>query len=149
MTSIFRSEPSKIVCTCSPGIAPILAREMADLGFRPGDVLESAVETEGTLADCLRLNMHLRTAHRVLYALDVFRARNGEDLYGFTALPMGMYMPKDVFGYRNDSLYATFWTATESSASTVHTRGFSNEGTNAVDDVDDKANALPVRCVKN
>ena len=74
---------------------------------------------------------------------------NGEDLYGFTALPMGMYMPKDVFGYRNDSLYATFWTATESSASTVHTRGFSNEGTNAVDDVDDKANALPVRCVKD
>ena len=98
MTSIFRSEPSKIVCTCSPGIAPILAREMADLGFRPGDVLESAVETEGTLADCLRLNMHLRTAHRVLYALDVFRARNGEDLYDeLVQIPWERYL--DPHGY--------------------------------------------------
>ena len=96
MTSIFRSEPSKIVCTCSPGIAPILAREMADLGFRPGDVLESAVETEGTLADCLRLNMHLRTAHRVLYALDVFRARHSDDLYDeLVQVPWERYLDPD------------------------------------------------------
>ena len=98
MPSIFRSEPSKVVCTCSPGIAPILAREMADLGFRTADVLESAVETEGTLADCLRLNMHLRTAHRVLYALDVFRARNGEDLYDeLVQIPWERYL--DPHGY--------------------------------------------------
>ena len=96
MNSTFTQEPSKLVVTCSSGVAPILAQEIAELGFRPGAVSETAVETEGTLADCLRLNMHLRTAHRVLYALDVFRARNGEDLYDeLVSVPWERYLDPD------------------------------------------------------
>ena len=98
MNTVFTSEPSRLVCTCSPGIAPILAQEIADLGFRPLDLSESAVETEGTLADCLRLNLHLRTAHRVLYALDRFRARTGDALYEeVLQIPWERYL--DPWGY--------------------------------------------------
>ena len=96
MNATFTSEPSRLVVTCSPGVAPILAREISDLGFRVGDVSETAVETEGTLADCLRLNMHLRTAHRVLYALDVFRARHSDDLYDeLVQVPWERYLDPD------------------------------------------------------
>ena len=96
MNPIFNNEPSKIVVTCPPGAAATLSRELSDLGFRPGASLGSSVETEGTLADCVRLNLRLRTAHRVLYALDVFRARNGEDLYDeLVALPWERYLDPD------------------------------------------------------
>ncbi len=96
MNTTFTSEPSRLVVTCSSGVAPILAQELSGLGFRVGNVSETAVETEGTLADCLRLNMHLRTAHRVLYALDVFRARHSDDLYDeLVQIPWERYLDPD------------------------------------------------------
>ena len=56
----------------------------------------SSVETEGTLADCVKLNLRLRTAHRVLYALDVFRARTGDDLYEeAVSIPWERYLEPD------------------------------------------------------
>ena len=97
-SSPFTSEPSTLVVTCSPGVAPVLAQELSSLSFRVGAIRETAVETEGTLADCVRLNMRLRTAHRVLYALDVFRARRADDLYDeLVAVPWERYL--DPYGY--------------------------------------------------
>lgn len=81
MNLIFTEEPSLLIITCSPGITPYLAQEIRDLGFAVGRTTETTVETEGTLKDCMRLNMHLRTAYRVLYTLDRFRARNPNQLY--------------------------------------------------------------------
>lgn len=96
MNSVFNDEPSKIVVTCPPGVAHVLSQELSELGFRPGASLGSSVETEGTLADCVAMNFRLRTAHRVLYALDVFRARNGEDVYDeLVALPWERYLDPD------------------------------------------------------
>lgn len=96
MNEIFNNEPSRIVVTCPPGTAAALSGELSGQGFRPGASLGSSVETEGTLADCVRLNMRLRTAHRVLYALDVFRARNGDDLYDeLVGLPWERYLDPD------------------------------------------------------
>lgn len=98
MPSPFNSEPSKLVITCSPGVAPALARELSDLSFPVSDVRETSVESEGTLADCVRLNLRLRTAHRVLYALDVFRARRCDDIYDeLVAVPWERYL--DSHGY--------------------------------------------------
>ena len=96
MNTIFSGEPSDVVVTCSWGVAPILSKEIADLGFKVGSVSDTSVETEGTLADCMRLNLHLRTAHRVLYALDRFRARRGDDLYDeLVRIPWERYLDPD------------------------------------------------------
>ena len=96
MNAVFNNEPSKIVVTCPPGVSHVLSRELSGLGMRPGAATASSVETEGTLADCVALNLRLRTAHRVLYALDVFRARNGEDVYEeLVSVPWERYLDPD------------------------------------------------------
>ena len=96
MNAAFTEEPSALVVTCSSGVAPTLSQEIAGLGFKVGSVSDTAVETEGTLADCMRLNLHLRTAHRVLYALDRFRARRGDDLYDeLVSIPWERYLDPD------------------------------------------------------
>lgn len=98
MNPAFNEEPSLLVVTCSAGVAPYLASEIAALGFRTGRVTETAVETEGTLADCMKLNLHLRTAHRVLFTLDRFRARNASQLYAsLVEIPWERYL--DPAGY--------------------------------------------------
>ena len=61
------TQKSKILITCPKGIPPWLAGEVRALGFPVLAEGEAAVETEGTLADTMPLNLHLRTGHRVLY----------------------------------------------------------------------------------
>lgn len=82
------SEKGKILVTCPKGIAPWLSGEVRALGFAVLKEQEAAVETEGTLQDTLRLNLHLRTGHRVLYLIGAFAAENPEGLYaGIRKLP--------------------------------------------------------------
>lgn len=96
MSGVFDGEPSVIVITCSAGIGPFLADEVRGLGFRVAWESSYAVETEGTLADCMTLNMKLRTAHRVLYTLDRFRARNANNLYNsLVEIPWERYIQPD------------------------------------------------------
>ena len=74
-------EKSTIIATCAPGTSKFLADELRQLGFPV--VAEHAldVETEGTLEDCMRLNLYLHTAHRVHYLLKQFRAYQSDQLY--------------------------------------------------------------------
>ncbi len=55
-------ESHPILVTCPKGIVPWLAGEIRALGYPVLDEGEAAVETEGSLADTMRLNLHLRTA---------------------------------------------------------------------------------------
>lgn len=71
----------KILITCPKGITPWLAGEVRALGFSDLKEGEASVETQGTLTDTMRLNLYLRTGHRVLYRLKAFRANNPFDLY--------------------------------------------------------------------
>jgi putative N6-adenine-specific DNA methylase len=57
-----------ILVTCPKALPPFLAREMAALGL-PGRELAAGVLTEGDMLDCMTLNLHLRTGHRVLLEL--------------------------------------------------------------------------------
>ncbi|MDR3641215.1 MAG: class I SAM-dependent RNA methyltransferase [Humidesulfovibrio sp.] len=57
-----------ILVTCPKALPPFLARETAALGLA-GRELAAGVLTEGDMADCMRLNLHLRTGHRVLLEL--------------------------------------------------------------------------------
>lgn len=75
------NEKRRILITCARGTPGILAGEIQAQRFPVRSTLETAVETEGTLADTLRLNLSLRTAQRVLYLFDAFPAVQAEDLY--------------------------------------------------------------------
>ena len=81
-------EKRKILITCPKGIVPWLAEEVRALGFPVLMEREAAVETEGTLADTMRLNLHIRTGHRVLYLIEAFNAEDPEGLYrGIRKIP--------------------------------------------------------------
>jgi len=75
------NEKRRILVTCARGTSGILAGEIQALRFPVRSSLETAVETEGTLADTLCLNLSLRTAQRVLYLFDAFPAGQAQDLY--------------------------------------------------------------------
>ncbi|MEK6479661.1 class I SAM-dependent RNA methyltransferase [Catalinimonas sp. 4WD22] len=70
-----------IVITCAPHVSKILAEEVKALGYpvKASSILE--VTTEGSLHDCMYLNLHLRSAHRILYELKRFRTANADQLY--------------------------------------------------------------------
>ncbi len=75
------NEKRRIIITCARGTPGILAGEIQALRFPVVSTLETAVETEGTLADTTRLNLALRTAQRILYLFDAFPAGQAQDLY--------------------------------------------------------------------
>lgn len=72
---------SRILVTCPKGVAPYLKAEIETLGFPVLHEIDTAISTEGTLTDTLRLNLHLRTAQRVLYQLQIFKVISPGALY--------------------------------------------------------------------
>jgi 23S rRNA G2445 N2-methylase RlmL len=87
-------EPRKIFITCAKGIVPWLAGEVQALGFPVVMEGEAAVETEGSLTDTMRLNLWLRTGHRVLYSLAAFEALDPTALYaGIRKIPWEEILP--------------------------------------------------------
>ncbi len=82
--------------SCPKGLAPFLAREVLSLGFPVDAETAAGVMTEGTLEDTMKLNLFLRTGHRVLYFLEGFMARGPEDLYrGISRIHWEEYIPAD------------------------------------------------------
>ncbi len=74
-------EKSKILVTCAKGIAPFLKNELLALGFPVLSETVAGVATEGTVQDTYRLNLLLRTGHRVLFLIRTFAASDADSLY--------------------------------------------------------------------
>lgn len=74
---------SRIIVTCNKRIAPYLEQEVLALGFKIERTFATGVELRGTVKDCIRLNLNLRCASQVLYALKSFVAHSPEDVYRF------------------------------------------------------------------
>lgn len=72
---------NKILITCAKGITPFLREELLLLGFPVISETVAGIETKGTIDDTLRLNLLLRTGHRVLFLLKEFSAEDADDLY--------------------------------------------------------------------
>jgi putative N6-adenine-specific DNA methylase len=81
-------QKSKILVTCPKGVTSYLKTEVEDLRFPVLNEIDTAIQTEGTLEDTMRLNLHLRTAQRVLYQLQTFKIVSPGALYErINALP--------------------------------------------------------------
>jgi 23S rRNA G2445 N2-methylase RlmL len=72
---------SRILITCAKGITPFLRGELLALNFPVLSETIAGIMTEGTIEDTLRLNLQLRTAHRILFLLKEFPARDADALY--------------------------------------------------------------------
>jgi putative N6-adenine-specific DNA methylase len=75
------NEPANLVIACARGLTPVAAQELTQLGYTIADAGETMVSVRGSLVDAMRLNLWLRSAHRVLWPLATARARNLDDLY--------------------------------------------------------------------
>ncbi len=75
------STPSKIIITCHKWLSPVLQKEVIDLGFTITRSFQTGVELEGTLSDCIKLNLNLRCASQVMYSLKSFICNDPDELY--------------------------------------------------------------------
>ncbi|MGI4728825.1 MAG: THUMP domain-containing class I SAM-dependent RNA methyltransferase [Janthinobacterium lividum] len=80
MTDVFTTK-SKIIITCNKRLSAYLKQEVEDLGFTIKRFFGTGVELEGTVNDCIPLNLNLRCASQVLYSIASFEARNPGELY--------------------------------------------------------------------
>lgn len=92
------SQKSTISITCPKRITPFLKQELVALGFPVKHERIAGIETNGSLNDCMLLNLSLRTAHRVHFLLKSFEASNADELYShLVRIPWEDYIHK--FGY--------------------------------------------------
>ena len=75
------SRTSRIVITCNKRLAPYLQQEVEELSFFPERTFQTGVELQGTINDCIKLNLNLRCASQVLYSLKEFKAKDADQLY--------------------------------------------------------------------
>ncbi|MBA2250634.1 MAG: class I SAM-dependent RNA methyltransferase [Chitinophagaceae bacterium] len=75
------NKPSRIIITCNKRLSPYLQQEVAELGFKMARTFSTGIEMNGTLNDCIRLNLNLRSASQVLYSLKSFPCNSPQQLY--------------------------------------------------------------------
>ncbi|MBL7858715.1 MAG: class I SAM-dependent RNA methyltransferase [Cyclobacteriaceae bacterium] len=72
---------SRIVITCNKRLAPYLEQEVVALGLKPDRTFSTGVELQGTLNECILLNLNLRCASQVHYSLKIFKANHPDEVY--------------------------------------------------------------------
>lgn len=86
----------RIIVTCSKRLAPYLETELIGLGYRPVRVFQTGVELQGSMDDCMVLNLNLLCASQVLYSLGDLKARDPEALYkGIVKFPWESLISSD------------------------------------------------------
>lgn len=87
---------SSIMVTTARGLEKLLCAEIRAINLPVLWAGASGVKTSGTLVDCMKLNLHLRTGHRVLFLLESFPCSTTDDLYArVAALPWETIIPAD------------------------------------------------------
>ena len=80
MHEIFSTKRT-IVITCSPHIVPYLKQETGAAGFAVENESWTTIQTTGTFADCMRLNLTLRTGNHVFLLIKKFTATALQQVY--------------------------------------------------------------------
>ena len=70
-----------IIISCAKELSRWTELEVINLGYNPIEVTENTVVVRGAMRDVMKLNLMLRTAHRVLVPLLRTTCRNIRDLY--------------------------------------------------------------------
>jgi 23S rRNA G2445 N2-methylase RlmL len=96
MTISVLKQKNTILITCPKGISPYLRNEISALDLPIISELAAGIETEGTIEDTMRINLSIRTGHRVLFLIKKFIARNPDELYrNVSKIPWETYIDKD------------------------------------------------------
>jgi putative N6-adenine-specific DNA methylase len=89
-------QKTTIMITTARGLEKFLMGEVRALGLPVTWAGISGVKTEGTMHDAMKLNLHLRTGHRVLLQLMQCSCRNPDELYRSAAvIPWENIIPAD------------------------------------------------------
>lgn len=75
------TQASVIIITCHKRLSAYLEQEVRALGFSVDETFVTGVKIQGTVRDCIRLNLRLRCASQVLYRIKQFEAANGDDVF--------------------------------------------------------------------
>ena len=78
---IWTDQNYPIIISCAKQLSRWTEIEVRDLGYTPVEVTENTVVIRGAMRDMMKLNLRLRTAHRVLVPLLRTTCRNIRDLY--------------------------------------------------------------------
>ncbi len=70
-----------IIISCAKCLSQWTEKEVLAFGYKPIEVTENTVVVRGDMRDVMKLNLRLRTAHRVLVPLLRTTCRNIKDLY--------------------------------------------------------------------
>ncbi len=70
-----------IIISCAKQLSRWTEAEVIEMGYKPIEVTENTVVVRGDMRDVMRLNLWLRTAHRVLVPLLRTTCRNIRELY--------------------------------------------------------------------
>jgi len=70
-----------IIISCAKELSRWTEIEVEDMGYKPIEVTENTVVIRGSMRDVMKLNLNLRTAHRVLVPLLRTTCRNIKELY--------------------------------------------------------------------
>lgn len=90
------STPGKIIITCHKWLSPALQKEVEELGFQVKRAFPTGVELQGTVNDCIRLNLNLRCASQVMYSLKAFHCDHPDELYQHLAdIPWELLLKPD------------------------------------------------------
>jgi len=96
MTMSVLQQKNTILITCPKGISPYLKDEIRKLDLPIISELVAGIETEGTIEDTIRINLSIRTGHRVLFLIGKIIARNPDELYRkVSKIPWEEYIDKD------------------------------------------------------
>ncbi len=80
MMQVFHNK-SKVIITCNKRLSPYLQEEVTALGYTIERSFATGVELNITLSECIKLNLNLRCASQILYAIKSFKAITPDDLY--------------------------------------------------------------------
>lgn len=78
---IWTDQNYPIIISCAKALSRWTEQEVVAMGYKPIEVTENTVVVRGAMRDVFRLNLRLRTAHRVLVPLLRTTCYNIRDLY--------------------------------------------------------------------
>jgi len=80
MMQVFHTK-SKVIITCNKRLSPYLEDEVTALGYKIERAFPTGVELNISLTECIKLNLNLRCASQILYAIKSFKSATPDELY--------------------------------------------------------------------